>query len=151
MVIRHILLLNLLNWNFLISERFNLFLSLPDEWMCKNSFYNTILSLYQHETKQLIKWTLWKVIPFKKFSSILILNTHSLSVYVLRYKNRNPLFIVGSYYDLKAFPTIKSPISEKLRNNSAHWYKILHKTIVKVVKRYRRKEPNLRLGSMKKR
>lgn len=107
--------------------------------MCKNSFYNTILSLYQHETKQLIKWTLWKVIPFKKFSSILILNTHSLSVYVLRYKNRNPLFIVGSYYDLKAFPTIKSPISEKLRNNSAHWYKILHKTIVKDVKRYAEK------------
>lgn len=66
-------------------------------------------------------------------------------------RTENPLFIVGSYYDLKAFPTIKSPISEKLRNNSAHWYKILHKTIVKVVKRYCRKEQNLRLGSMKKR
>lgn len=114
--------------------------------MCKNSFYNTILSLYQHETKQLIKWTLWKVIPFKKFSSILILNTHSLSVYVLRYKNRNPLFIVGSYYDLKAFPTIKSPISEKLRNNSAHWYKILHKTIVKVVKKISQKRTEFEIG-----
>lgn len=81
----------------------------------------------------------------------MILNIYLFFVYVLRYKNRNFLFIVGLYYDLKVFLIIKLLILEKFRNNSVYWYKILYKIIVKVVKRYRRKESNLRLGLMKKR
>lgn len=81
----------------------------------------------------------------------MILNIYLFFVYVLRYKNRNFLFIVGLYYDLKVFLIIKLLILEKFRNNSVYWYKILYKIIVKVVKRYRRKELNLRLGLMKKR
>lgn len=81
----------------------------------------------------------------------MILNIYLFFVYVLRYKNRNFLFIVGLYYDLKVFLIIKLLILEKFRNNSVYWYKILYKIIFKVVKRYRRKESNLRLGLMKKR
>lgn len=81
----------------------------------------------------------------------MILNIYLFFVYVLRYKNRNFLFIVGLYYDLKVFLIIKLLILEKFRNNSVYWYKILYKIIVKVVKRYRKKESNLRLGLMKKR
>lgn len=112
--------------------------------MCKNPFYNTIQS--QSTTRPAVNQvcTVKSNTPLTLSLHLDFKYTFSFSL-LLKIQECNLLFIVGSYFGLKAFITIKSVKHNSIKNNSAKRHKILHKPIVQGRKEISQKG----LGSMK--